>query len=200
MFAANPLGFLFTPLKQWQALADKPLSSFGAYLLYPLIMAVFPCIAWYYGITEVGWRVAGGDAVKLTPDSALAIIILFYFTMLGAVVVIGYLTHWMSQTYGAETNIAKGISLVGFVSTPLFLAGLVGFYPVLWIDLLVGIVAVSWSLYLLYVGVPIVMKQPKERGFLYSSAIVGVALVMLICIMVGSVIVWDFGAAPVFTD
>jgi hypothetical protein len=44
------------------------------------------------------------------------------------------------------------------------------------------------------------MNIPEERGFLFSSAVVGVALVILICIMVGSVLVWDFGAAPAFTD
>jgi hypothetical protein len=82
----------------------------------------------------------------------------------------------------------------------LFIAGLVGFYPLLWIDLLIGVGAVSWSVYLLYLGIPIVMDIPEERGFLFSSAVVGVAMVILICMMVGSVILWDFGAAPAFTD
>ena len=44
------------------------------------------------------------------------------------------------------------------------------------------------------------MDIPEERGFLFSSAVVGVALVILICIMVGSVILWEYGAAPAFTD
>lgn len=200
MLAANPIGYLIAPLKQWHHLADQPVSRFNSYLLYPAIMALLPAIAWYYGVTEIGWTVAGGESVKLTSQSAVPIIVLFYLAMISALIVIGYLTHWMSRTYGAETTVAKGIALVGFVSTPMFLAGVVGFYPILWLDLLIGIIAVSWSLYLLYVGVPIVMHQPKEQGFLYASAIVAVALVMLICIMVGSVILWDFGAAPVFTD
>ncbi len=200
MLVANPLGYLFTPLKQWDELAKKPLSSFPAYLIYPAIMAVIPAVAWYHGVTEVGWRVGDGEVVRLTRDSAMPIIALFYLTMLAAVFVIGYMTHWMSQTYGAETSVAKGVAVIGFVSTPLFIAGAVGWHPVLWLDMLVGIAAVSWALYLLYVGIPLVMRQPKEQGFLYASAIVAIALVMLICIMVGSVILWDFGATPVFTD
>ena len=54
--------------------------------------------------------------------------------------------------------------------------------------------------YLLYLGIPIAMDIPEERGFLFASAVLGVALVLLICIMVGAVILWDFGAAPAFTD
>jgi hypothetical protein len=106
----------------------------------------------------------------------------------------------MSATYGAASTLTKGIVIAGLTSTPLFIAGLVGFHPLLWIDLLIGVLAVSWSVYLLYLGIPIVMNIPEERGFLFSSAVVGVALVILICIMVGSVLVWDFGAAPAFTD
>ena len=90
--------------------------------------------------------------------------------------------------------------IAGLTATPLFLSGLVGFYPVLWIDMLVGVVAISWSVYLLYLGIPIVMAIPEERGFLFSSAVVAIGLVMFIVILVATVILWDFGAAPAFTD
>ena len=106
----------------------------------------------------------------------------------------------MSQTYGAKSTISRGIVIAGFTATPLFIAGLTGFYPLLWLDLLIGVVAVCWAVYLLYLGIPIVMDIPEERGFLFSSAVIAICLVMVICIMGGSVILWDFGAAPAFTD
>jgi len=200
MLASNPLGFLFSIKKQWQIVAEQPLHKFSLYMLYPLFMAIPTAVAWYYGITEIGWKVGDGEAIRLTPESARAIITLFYFAMIGSIVVIGYLTHWMSRTYEAETSVAKGISIAGFISTPLFFAGVVGFYPVLWLDLSVAIIALAVTVYSLYVGIPIAMKLPAEQGFLYASAILAVAMVIMICIMAGSVILWDFGAAPVFTD
>jgi len=66
--------------------------------------------------------------------------------------------------------------------------------------MLVGVVAICWAVYLMYLGIPIVMNIPEERGFLFSSAVLGVCLVILICLMVGSVILWEFGAAPAFID
>ncbi len=196
----NPFSYLLTPNAQWHRLADQPLSYFPARCLYFLVLAALPAVAWYWGVTQIGWQVADGDAVKLTSQSALPIVVLFYFAMITSVAVIGFLTHWMSQTYGAETSLAKGMSLVGFFCTPLFVFGAVGFYPLLWVDLLVGVIALSWSVYLLYTGIPIVMKMPAERGFLYASAVVGVALVIFICILVASVLLWEFGWAPEFTD
>ena len=193
-------GLLYRPKHQWQAISKLPEASLHTLILLPCILAILPATAWFYGTTEIGWTVGKGDPVKLTADSARTIVILFYVAMLTAVAVIGYFIHWMADTYGADSSIGKGIVIAGLTATPLFLAGLTGFHPVLWLDLLIGVVAVSWAVYLLYLGIPIVLDIPEERGFLFSSAVIAICLVMVTCIMVGSVILWDFGAAPAFTD
>ena len=197
----HTFGLLTRPANQWRTIAELPESSFRTLVLYPCIMAILPAVAWYYGTSRVGWSVGDhGDTIKLTVESARQLSVLFYLAMVACVVVIGYFIHWMSDTYGADSTVTKGIVIAGMASTPMFLAGAVGFYPLLWLDLLIGVAAVSWAVYLLYLGIPIIMKIPEERGFLFSSAVLGVALVILICLMVGSVILWDFGAAPAFTD
>lgn len=197
----HTFGLLVRPSHQWKIVSQLSESSLTALLLYPCIMAILPAVAWYYGTSQIGWSVGDhGEAIRLTAASARTICILFYFTMIACVAVIGYFIHWMSETYGADSSTTRGIVIAGLTATPLFVAGLVGFYPILWLDMLVGVVAVSWAVYLMYLGIPIVMNIPKERGFLFSSAILAIALVILICLMVGSVILWEFGAAPQFTD
>ena len=196
----HTFGLLVKPSSQWKAVSELSENSFRTLLLYPWILAIIPSVAWYYGTTTVGWTVGDGESIRLTKDSAMTICILFYITQVVCLSAIGYFIHWMSDTYGAESSIAKGIIIASLAATPMFLFGAVGFYPILWLDLLIGIVAVSWAVYLMYLGIPIVMDIPEERGFLFSSAVMGVALVILICLMVGAVILWDFGAAPAFTD
>jgi Yip1 domain len=197
----HTLGLLTKPSSQWKAIAGLPDSSLNTLVLYPCIFAILPAVAWFYGTTRIGWSVGdSGDTIKLTVESARVICILFYAAMVLSVAAIGYFIHWMSETYGAQSSTAKGIVIAGLCATPLFLAGLVGFYPILWLDLLIGVVAISWAVYLMYLGIPIVMNIPEDRGFLFSSAVLGVSLVILICLMVGSVMLWDLGAAPAFTD
>lgn len=197
----HTIGLMIRPSVAWKAVADLPSPNLQALLLYPCIFAILPAVAFYYGTSQVGWSVGThGEVIKLTAESARQICILFYFTMLVCIAIIGYFIHWMSDTYGAESSITKGIVLAGLIATPMFLAGVVGFYPLLWLDMLIGVGAVSWAVYLMYLGIPIVMDIPEERGFLFSSAILAIAMVILICLMVGSVILWDFGAAPAFTD
>lgn len=197
----HTFGLLVRPTKHWQTIAAMDDSSLRALLLYPCLLAILPAVAWYYGTTQIGWTVGShGETIRLTDQSALQICILFYLTMLACIAVIGYFVHWMSATYGAHSSVTRGIVIMGLTATPLFIAGAVGFYPILWLDMLIGVVAVTWSVYLMYLGIPIVMNIPEERGFLFSSAVLAIAMVILICLMVGSVILWDFGAAPAFTD
>lgn len=197
----HTFGLLVRPSAQWQTIAALPESTLKTLVLYPFFLAILPAVAWYYGTTVVGWTVGqNSDPIRLTTESALRICILFYMAMVACVGVIGYFIHWMAATYGADSSFAKGLVITGFTATPLFIAGLTGFYPLLWLDMVLGVVALGWSVYLMYLGIPIVMNIPKERGFLFSSAVLAIALVILICLMVGSVILWDLGAAPVFTD
>lgn len=195
------LALLVQPHAAWRRVAQLKESSFNALALFPLIMAILPAVAWYYGTSRVGWTVGNAtDAIRLTDASATEISFLFYFVMVGSIAIIGYFIHWMSATYGANSTLIRGIVIAGLTCTPLFVAGLVGFYPLLWLDLLIGVVALSWSTYLLYLGIPIVMNIPEERGFLFSSAIIAIALVIFVGILVVTIIAWEYGFAPQFTD
>lgn len=197
----HTIGLLLRPSEQWRIVAQLPERSRNVLVLYPCIFALLPAIAWYYGTSQVGWTTGlQGNVVRLTADSAFQISVLFYLVMVGSVAIIGFFIHWMSQTYGAESTIPKGIVIAGLTATPLFITGLVGFYPTLWLDLLIGVVAISWAVYLMYLGIPIMMKIPEERGFLFSSAVLAIAMVVLVSIMVISILAWDYGAAPAFTD
>ncbi len=196
----NIIGLLIRPKTQWQRIAEK--DNFGLFsaVLYTAVFACIPAAAWYYGTTKIGWTVGDGDIVRMTADSAAVIIMLFYFTMIASVLAIGYMIHWMSETYGADSSVAKGVTIAGMSAMPLFFAGAVGFVPVFWVALLIGVSAVGYAIYILYLGIPIVMRIPEERGFLFSSAVIAFCMVILMIIMGATVILWDMGAAPSFTD
>lgn len=197
----NPFSFLFFPHKQWQKVANASLGALRTSALYTFVLAALPCYAWYYGTTVSGWNLPGGnDLMFLSPDSALKIIIAFYCAIILALWGIGYAIHWMAGTYGSITTFTKGYAVAAYGATPLFIAGLVGFYPLLWLDLSIGVLAVAWAVYLLYSGLPVVMNIPSERGFLYASAVLGVCMVFLMVMMGATVVLWNFGFMPEFMD
>ena len=197
---AKLIGIMSKPTKTWESIASMPESKFRLYLAYPALLAIIPAIAWYYGTTQVGWSLGERDAIKFDAESARGIVPLFYLAHLVVIGVVGYFVHWMAATYGAESSTVKGIVIVGFCATPIFLFGFFGFFPAIWLDFLAGLAAVSYSVYLLYLGIPMVLGIPEERGFLFASAVVAVALVMIVVGMGATVILWDLGYTPTFTD
>ncbi|WP_237066682.1 Yip1 family protein [Microbulbifer guangxiensis] len=195
---SHMFGLLVQPRRQWQQIGSLPEKSLRRQIPYVIVLALLPALAWFIGTTEVGWSIGDGATRRITRDSALSLVAVFYCTMVIAVMAIGYFIHWMAKTYGAETYPMKGMVIAGFTATPIFLAGVAGFYPILWLDILLATLAVAYAVYLLYLGIPIVMGVSEERGFLFASAIVTVSLVVAVMVMVGTVLFWSFVEAPVF--
>jgi hypothetical protein len=191
------LGLFINPQQEWLKIGKANNSVVKHYFGFILIVAVLPVISWFFGLTRVGWTL-GDHLIKITEDSAIQILLLFYLAMISGVAVLGFMIHWMADTYKAKTSLSKGIGIAAYSCTPLFLAGLLGFYPLLWLDMIVVTGAACYAVYLLYLGVPSVLDIPKERGYLFASAMVAVGLVMTVALMGATVILWQMGAMPVF--
>ena len=193
-------GMLFSPDSEWQKVASLSDKEIKKLLPFPIVMALLPAIGFYIGTTEVGWSIIGDDVTRVTPGSAIPLAVLFYLAIMGAVVYIGWMIHWMSSTYDAKSFPIKGMVLMGYACTPIFLAGIAGIYPVWWLDILLATAACGYAIRLVYLGVPPMMSVPEDRGFLYASAVFLIALVYVVMVLVATAILWEYIAAPVFTD
>ncbi|MDH5648461.1 MAG: YIP1 family protein [Gammaproteobacteria bacterium] len=192
-------GLFAHPQEEWKDIRKENCSIGRCYCSHVLILAAIPPLAGFIGTSQIGWRIGGGDLVRLTVESALALSFLYYLTMLVGVFTIGKLIHWMGQTYGAQQELPRCMGLAAYTATPLFIIGIMGLYPILWLNVLVGLPALAYTVYLLYTGVPIMMEISEDRGFLFSSAVLAVGLVSLVAILAATVVIWDAGIGPVFT-
>ncbi len=191
------LGLFINPQAEWIKIGQDNDSVLKHYLGFILVIAVLPVIGWFYGLTRIGWTL-GDHVIKITENSAMQVLALFYLAMICGVGVLGFMVHWMADTYKAETNYGKGVGIAAYSCTPLFIAGACGFYPILWLDIILVTAAACYAVYLLYVGVPNVLNIPKERGYLFASAMIAVGLVMTVALMGATVILWQLGAELVF--
>ncbi|MFK7912643.1 MAG: Yip1 family protein [Pseudomonadales bacterium] len=194
----HALRLLIAPKSTWQAIADKNYSAASVLLFQTLPMALIPAACWYYGVTQVGWSVAG-ETMRLTSDSALPLCVMFYLAMVSGILFMGFMVRWMSSVYGQEGSYATGIALISFTATPFFVAGLLGLSPVLWVDITLGVVVACYSIYLLYLGVGPLMRVTPDRSFLYASALFAVALVSFVGVLTATALLWEFGPAPEYT-
>jgi hypothetical protein len=200
MFIQNIIGLLTDPVQQWEKIREQQLQGGGSPVGHVFILALIPAVSGYIGTTQVGWRIGVGEPIRITGDSAFAIAIIYYLALLVGVFSIGWVIHLLGKAYEVVKPLSLCIALAAYTATPLFLIGIMEVYPVLWLNMLLGLPALAYTVYLLYSGLPIMMEIPAERGFLYSSAVLAVGLVALVSLLGMTALLWGMGLQPVFTN
>ncbi|MBB1440518.1 YIP1 family protein [Shewanella sp. SG41-4] len=192
----NHLMGLYThPKQEWHTI-EKNHEALKSSLSHVLLIALIPTICAYFATAHIGWHPGAGELLFLTSKSALFMSVGMYFGLIIGVMVLAYLAFWMGKTFDADPTYTQALELASYTATPLFMVGLAALYPVLWFIMIVGLIGLSYSVYLLYAGVPIIMNIPEEKGFIYASSVVTAGLVLLVALMAGSVILWSIGFGP----
>jgi hypothetical protein len=199
MFIQHIIGLFTDPTREWEKIREQQKNGDKTSVGHVFILALIPAISGYIGTTQVGWRIGVGDPIRITGDSALAIAVIYYLALLVGVFSIGWVIHLLGKAYEVVKPIPLCIALAAYTATPLFLIGIMQIYPVLWLNMLLGLPALAYTVYLLYSGLPIMMEIPTERGFLYSSAVLAVGLVALVSMLAMTALLWGMGLQPVFT-
>ena len=86
---SHVLRLFVNPVEGWTAIHDRRYSVAAVVLGHTLLFALIPAVAGFFGTTQVGWQVAGGEVVRLTSASAGKIAVLYYLTMLAGVGTVG---------------------------------------------------------------------------------------------------------------
>ncbi len=195
MILSHIWGLYAHPKDEWHTI-EKRHESLTHSLMHILTVALIPAVCGYYAAAHIGWTIGVGDPIKITQSSAQVMAVGMYIGLVLGVFALAYLIQWMAKTFDSEPNFTQSLELAAYTATPLLMVGVVALYPVLWFVALAALVAVSYSVYLLYSGVPIMMNIPEEKGFIYSSSVVTCGLVLMVGMMAFTVVMWGMGFGP----
>ena len=191
MLLDHTLGIFTNPNSEWRDIRKQHRSKTQEFLTHVPLLALIPALAFYYGVTQVGWTLGSGEPVYLTASSAMVLCVMSYLSALVGVWVFGEFINWMAATYSDEKiDPHHGMAIAVYVTIPIFISGIAGAFPVIWVNAAATMLAAVYSVYLIYAGIPILMNIDKERGFLYSTSIITVALVLLVSMRIGTVLFW----------
>ena len=192
----TPLGLLLHPKAAFAQLAEgepEPLSVFFRHIVW---LALMPPTLAFIGASEFGWRLGASEPLYIDA-SQLTLVSLGYFGALlvgfAATAVAGC---WMAPTYGASKAFGSHLALVAIVATPLSVGSVAHLFPHVFLNLLVLIPMLLWSLYLLYTGLPVALGVSPERGMLMASSLVGFLLVAAVTLLCVTVALWATGVGP----
>jgi len=178
---------------------DRRQETFFYAFSHIAIIALIPTIVAYYSTVYTGWSM-GGELIKLSESSALLMATGMYFGLVAGVVALAVVIHELAKAFESSTTFTQSLELAAYTATPLFMVGFAGLYPELWVVMAALLVGVSYSVYLLFSGVPLLMQLPQEKGFIYSSSVVTCGLVLMVILMTGAVLLWGITTGPIFAS
>lgn len=158
---------LFTPRAEWQRIDQEPASIAGIYFRHVLPLAAIPPIA-----TLIGSLVFGVSTLGMTyrPSvaSALTSALVQYGLTLTGVFVLGLVINWLAPKFGGSADKVRAFKVAAYSATAAWVAGVFNILPGLSFLTILGL----YSLYLLYRGLPLLMRAPKEKALAYTGVIV----------------------------
>ncbi len=186
-------GLLSHPDREMQVIKRENETVSHHYTHHVLIMAAIPVICAFIGTTQFGWSFGENVVVPLSLSTGFYLAILFYGLMLAGVAVMGRVIWWMARNYPQRPSLARCMVFAGYIATPMFLSGIVALYPLVWLCALVGTVALFYTGYLLYVGIPTCLNINKEEGLNFSSSTLAIGVLLLEILLALTVILWGYG-------
>ncbi|MFZ4121554.1 MAG: Yip1 family protein [Caulobacterales bacterium] len=171
---------LFTdPVGEWTQIRDEKTSIPSLLLGYVTPVAAAPTFAGMLGQLVFGEEV-GGERVRPEFLDAFANAVITCLSVIALVYLIGLLINVIAEQFDADRNEMNALKVAAFTPTPVLVTGLAAIYPPLW---WVGVVGLGASAFLLYRGLPILMRCPEERALGFSATVTIVALIALVLIL-----------------
>lgn len=168
---------LMKPKETWPVIEGEGGDVESIYREYLIYVAAVPAIAGFIGLSLVG--LGGlGVAMRVPLLAGLAQMIVGFGLTLAVVYVVALIVDAFAPTFGGTKNRLNALKLVAYGSTASLLGGIVGAVPG---NLAVlGVLASLYSIYLVYTGLPVLMKCRTEKTGAYTAVVVVCGIVAMV--------------------
>ena len=188
---ARVKAILTQPSATWDVIDGETPTVAELYRGYVMPLAAIPAVCSLVGLLIFG--VGGfGFSYHLSPVWLIAQAVVGYVLSLAMVFVMALIIEALAPTFGGTKDRMQAFKLAAYAPTASWIAGVFGLVPALAI---VAILGGLYSLYILYEGLPKLMRTPPDKALPYVAVVVLVAIVVSIVIGIatGSVLAMSGG-------
>ncbi len=153
---------LLSPAAEWDSIDNEGADVPHIYQSYILPLVGIAALARFLGMAFTGVLLVGW-AVKFVVVSA------------GVVYVMALIINALAPQFGAKQDFGQAFKLAAYAPTASWVGTMFLILPMLWFMALIGAV---YSLYLLFVGLPKLMKPAADKAMMYSLAVIGCTIVV----------------------
>jgi hypothetical protein len=164
-----------TPKSEWPIIASETITAADLYARFIVPLAAIPVLARFTGGLLFGYPIRGVGIRFPSVGRSLAEAIIDYGMSLLSIYLIALMVSRLGRYLFAKEPDGSALKLVAYSATPTWIAGIFGLFPSV---ALMQLIASLYSLYLFYLGLPVVTGCPLSKAPLVTAAAAVAALVL----------------------
>lgn len=166
---------LLTPRTEWPVIADETTSAQDIYVRYVAPLVGIGVLASLIGGVLIGIPIPLLGTVRLGIGAALGGAILRFVLTFVAIFVVTMIVDALAPTFGGRKDALRALKVTAYSFTPAWVAGILTIVPALgFVAALLGL----YGLYLMYLGLPVLMRAPADKALGYTVVVVLCAIVL----------------------
>ncbi|MGH7185048.1 MAG: Yip1 family protein [Pseudomonadota bacterium] len=162
---------LITPKTEWDVIAAESTPPAALTTGYVLLLALIPAVCGLIGTSIIGGFFGVRMSILWGISSAVMQLV---FAVVG-VFILAFIIDLLAPTFGGQKNFAQAFKVAAYSYTPGWVAGVFLILPLIgWLAQLLGL----YGIFLLYLGLPKLMKSPEDKAVPYTVVVIVAAIVV----------------------
>lgn len=179
---------LLTPQTEWEVIAAEQTTTQELYTKFIMPVAAIGPVAQFIGYSLFGVSIFG-TTYRVPIVSGLTSALVTYVLTLVGTYILALIIDSLAPTFKGRQAQIQALKVAAYSSTAAWVAGIFALIPGLRFLAILGL----YSVYLLYLGLPVLMKAPRDRALIYTGVVIIAAIVLF---MVTGIIASRFLATP----
>ena len=174
-------GILLSPDTEWFKIAYEMPDIKKILLSYVLILAFIPAISLFIGYGLIGQTMMGYTVRSISGGLSQAVIQLL--TAILSVYITALVVNMLAGGFNSVKDYGRSVQLVAYAMTPMWVLGILYILPsLMFLKILAMLAGGVYAIYLMYKGVPVIMKTPSEKAFAYVVVVIIVGIIVMLVV------------------
>jgi len=172
-FTEKIKNIILKPKEAWPKLKDEK-TTLGTLYTYAIILAAVPTAAKLIGINLIGSPMMEITYGTVSVSYFWSVVFSYILSLIG-IKIISFIADALAPRFGSHRNMINATKAVVYSWIPYWIAGVLYLVPYL---SLAVIFASFYSIYVFWIGLPVMMETPKDRATGYVIAVVVISTVV----------------------
>jgi energy-converting hydrogenase Eha subunit A len=168
-------GILLSPRTEWPLIERESTSIAQLYSGYAVPLAAFAAVVSLLRMSVIGISMPFGGTVRTPLASASVYAAMTFVAGLVGLLLIALVINTLAPTFSGQRNLRQALKTAAYACTPAWIGTALAFLP---LASLLQLLAALYGIYVLYLGLPVLMRSRPERAGSYTAAVVVCTIVL----------------------